>query len=1319
MAQLISAGPFATEGERKAARALQQLPADWIVICNKVLPKGDRSYEIDFIVIGNHWVFLLDEKSWRGKILGNDQLWVRADGFSMRSPLAKADYIAKVLAGHIGWKVTPLKEGEHFVRGGVLLSSSEQLPQIHDSRAGNGIFLLGNVCERLQLIDKQGGNPLVGQLSSHISHALVDLSNRPQVPAKIESLNIVDAVAIRPGVRLFNATMDGSPDKLLQLMVYDLTKDPIDSKALYDFYMHECLALQKLYATGLVPLVNIPFRWSEDFLVLPIMPPLGKPLSIYPLPETREEFLQELLLTAACFKALDQIHAQKVLHRAIGPDSIYVQSIQPPKVVFTNFYAARVGTNSIAPSLDALSIEDPYAALELAIGFGYAIPETDTFSLALVFLERLSGVSLSNIRANVESDIVFPQQPRWSAFLPDELANDLAMLFRQVVTPAKGITPPSAKEISVRLNSLAHRLRQEIQGDTVEGIILDKRYKVHRLLGRGTMASTFLASDIVFESSDLYALKQYTSPSEVLQQAAAEFATMKSINSKYLPYAFDIYPPQNDVHVKMEYIPGPTLQQVEMEFPWPLERWWSFAQSLLNAVEALEEKQLLHRDIKPANIILHKADNRPVLIDFGFAIRQGTPGKAAGTPLFLPPETFSASSSSAFPLSCDRYAAGVVLFKSLFGFMPFSTTEGNQRHLIPLEQFVGAKMRRLATVLLRAVSNDPLERPATVAQMRQELQTALLAVEEEPIEAEALQEHINPWVNEVRSLYRNSDIGNKNNRGLDTAFVRETYVPTALDEQLLPAIFELRPKVVFLCGNPGDGKTAFLEKVQQQLLEQQARVIQQDSSGWEWEWNGHRYRSCYDASESYQSLSADQQLTEKLQGLEGNNEPAINLTVLIAINDGRLADYFIRHQDNFRWLSRQIEQAKDASDVEELDVWVIDLKKRAFVNLPDSEEHSVFRQVLQRLVAADNWKICEDCAARVVCPLRNNALELRKPRVVQRLEFLFLLSHLRRQKHTTMRDLRSALAYLITGNKSCEQVHDARHRAEGGASLINVAYWQSVFAPIEQHDELLADMMPFDPARFPHPHLDRFLHFHQTARDAEQRGLLFADKKDLPLQRFENEQMWMAAFKRRLYFDAGKPVVAQNGSGSNIPKLRWLMLLPYQYSKLFMMLLDGRLNDEEMRELRTIIALGILRSDGVIEEVPKGKLSVKVSVSIEQQLVVLKQLPLEEFELLVEYPQGSDMVEKLPEIVVLKHYSGLPRLEITLDLFELLMRMADGLQPTAPEFRPLLEDLKLFKDVLLLRETRDLILIENQHRVHYVTQRENKVVRERLQLGGR
>src|SRR5215469_14337585 len=132
MAELLSAtGSFITEGERRAAEVLKQLPDSWLVICNKTLPTpGGHSHEMDFVVVGKRWIFLLDEKSWRGKNRGNEEQWIRMDGSSERSPLAKVDYVAKVLAGNIGWKVPALKSGGHFVQGGVLLSATDQLPQI-------------------------------------------------------------------------------------------------------------------------------------------------------------------------------------------------------------------------------------------------------------------------------------------------------------------------------------------------------------------------------------------------------------------------------------------------------------------------------------------------------------------------------------------------------------------------------------------------------------------------------------------------------------------------------------------------------------------------------------------------------------------------------------------------------------------------------------------------------------------------------------------------------------------------------------------------------------------------------------------------------------------------------------------------------------------------------------------------------------------------------------------------------------------------------------------------------------------------------------
>jgi len=101
VARLVQAGVGpATEGERNAADALAKLPRDWVVIANKVLPtQQGQSFEIDFIVLADRHVFAIDEKSWRGRIHGSDEVWVRDDGSSERSPLAKVDYVAKVPLG--------------------------------------------------------------------------------------------------------------------------------------------------------------------------------------------------------------------------------------------------------------------------------------------------------------------------------------------------------------------------------------------------------------------------------------------------------------------------------------------------------------------------------------------------------------------------------------------------------------------------------------------------------------------------------------------------------------------------------------------------------------------------------------------------------------------------------------------------------------------------------------------------------------------------------------------------------------------------------------------------------------------------------------------------------------------------------------------------------------------------------------------------------------------------------------------------------------------------------------------------------------------
>lgn len=1313
MAELISAsGDFATDGEKGAAELLKQLPKSWLVICNKTLPtKNGRSYEMDFVVIGNRRVFLIDEKSWRGKIRGNEEQWVRADGAAERSPLAKVDYVTKVLAGHLKDRVPALRIGEHFVRYGVLLSVAERPPAIYDPRAANGIFFPDDICQRLQSLDMQGDSDVVGQSREQIKKALVDLSNRPAIPKQISLYTIEDVISVRPGVSLFHAVMEGGEARLL--MVYALGRDPLESQELYALYMREFKALKELRATNLVSEVSDPFKWSEDFLVLPIIPLTGKPLSDYPRPETRDELMQELQIVLACFKGLEVIHGKQILHRAIGPDTVYVlPGGQTPKIAFTNFFAARLGTATIAPTLDRLAFaaEDPYAHIDLSLSYEYASRDTDVFSLGLVFLERIAGVSIGALRASSESDVVFPDlKERWS-ILPAAASAELSQLFQEIVAPERYAPPPPIKTCIDRLTELIKNLRIEPRNEEEEQTLLKGRFKVERVLGQGSMAKTYLANDAEFADVGLapFVIKLFLRPEDVRNQMIAEYSALLDLKVKYFPTIYEVSPKPDEAYIRMQYIPGLTLKQLATSFPWSVDRWWTFAQELLNAIEILEKKGLLHRDIKPENIIICEGEEYPVLIDFGFAIRQEKTGGAAmaGTPLYLPPEILT---SPSLPPSSDRYAAGVVLYRILTGTLPFTLVNG-QRKLAQLDGIADPKKRRIAAVLLRVVSNNPAERPLNADQMRQALQAAVLALEETPTEHE-LNEKINSWVDNIRGLYRNSESGNADNRGLDTKFVRDTYVQTALDEQLLPAILANRPKAVFLSGNPGDGKTAFLEQVKQALKDRKGTFVREDVSGWECRYEGHIFRSCYDASEAYQGLSADEQLEQKLRGLEGSDAPDASLTALIAINDGRLMDYFERHKEQFRWLADQIEQPHDEDEIERLSVWKVDLKRRAFVALPEAEEASIFTKVLRSFVDEQHWRVCEECAAQAICPIRNNAAALRKRSINKWLEYLLLLAHLRRQRHITMRDLRSAIAYLITGNFSCQQVHEARHGEDAGAWLIDLSYWRSAFAPLEISDELLKDLTALDPARFAHPQLDRFLHFHQAPEEAETRSLLYGDQIDLPRQRFIEENEWIAATKRRLYFEVSKPAKDAKDAAPAVPAVRRLQLLPYRYARDFVALLDDRFDDEDIAEIRERLALGILRSDGIVEDVPSGQLSVQVRASEEQQLVVLKQFPLKDFDVYAEPLHDTQLVEQIPECIIFEHTSGTPRLEITLDLFELLMRLADGLIPDAQEYQPLLEDLRRFKDKLLLQETNELVLIESQHRIHHIKQRAGKIVR--------
>lgn len=254
------------------------------------------------------------------------------------------------------------------------------------------------------------------------------------------------------------------------------------------------------------------------------------------------------------------------------------------------------------------------------------------------------------------------------------------------------------------------------------------------------------------------------------------------------------------------------------------------------------------------------------------------------------------------------------------------------------------------------------------------------------------------------------------------------HIPTPADD----FIREMAPgRVLFVTGNPGDGKTHLLRKLSTELADARVDVV-------------------LDANER-----PNAELIEQIQKATRSRKRGL----AVAINEGILVQ-LLREAAGEGWAESARRQLLDpfvyrGRDDEDLDecVLVVDL------NLRNNLSSEMVAAALERMVAIS--APCEGCPGATGCSLQANAARLQRPEIAARVgAFLDAISTV--GVHATMRDLQGFLAYLINGEQTCEDEERS-----------TTPYWVNAFEGAE--GALFDAAWRFDPADVTSPLLDDVL----------------------------------------------------------------------------------------------------------------------------------------------------------------------------------------------------------------------------------------------------
>lgn len=255
----------------------------------------------------------------------------------------------------------------------------------------------------------------------------------------------------------------------------------------------------------------------------------------------------------------------------------------------------------------------------------------------------------------------------------------------------------------------------------IVGTLVDGKYEILKMIGKGGMSEVYLAMDKNLNKQ--WAVKEIKkrvrdkNNEVVVQSAIAEANMMKNLDHPCLPRIVDIIDREDVIYVIMDYIEGEPLSRILEKFGvQSQENVIEWGKELCGVLDYLHTQNppIIYRDMKPANIMLQPNGNIK-LIDFGIAreykeqnledtINLGTKGYAA-------PEQFGGKGQT--DARTDIYCLGVTLYHLVTGKNPCEPPY----EIYPIRYWKPELSSGLESIILKCTQLNPAERYESCAEV--------------------------------------------------------------------------------------------------------------------------------------------------------------------------------------------------------------------------------------------------------------------------------------------------------------------------------------------------------------------------------------------------------------------------------------------------------------------------------------------------------------------------------------------------------------------------------------------------------------------------